>query len=356
MEIKINKKECAGKPMRYVEAEYYNHYVAIDWSSTIMSVAKMSSNSSYPQIVKELPATIKSIKDYLKKLSGKIILTIEETTGAQWLYVELKDFVEKIIICDPYRNSLLREGPKNDPKDAAELCRLLRAGMLKEVYHSNDENYKIRKLASSYNDLIKAGVRAKNQLSAIYRGFCLDYKKETFNVKDDMAIFVIEEKQRYLELYEKERKEYIKIFRKLKKKNSIINYLTGIGGIDIINAVKIFSVVIDANRFPTKYKYYSYCGLVKYKMESGGKLYGKKDTKYNRILKGVYKTATLAALRGHNDIREYYEVLLKEGYAEKESKNIITRYIAKSTLAMMKNNTKYKPYSWRVKTENKTSQ
>lgn len=355
--MKITKRKLSSKPMHYVETEYYNHYVAIDWSTTVMSVARMSSNSSYPQIIKDLPATVKRIKDYLKELSGKIILTIEETTGAQWLYVELKDFVEKIIICDPYRNSLLREGPKNDPKDATDLCRLLRAGMLKEVYHSNDENYGIRKLASSYNDLIKAGVRAKNQLSAIYRGFCLNYKKDTFNIEDSTATFIIEEKQRYIELYEEEKKAYIKLFRELKKNNKTIKNLTGIGGIDIINAVKLFSVVIDANRFPTKYKYYSYSGLVKYKMESGGKLYGRKNTKYNRILKDVYKTATLAALRGHNDIREYYEVLLKEGFSEKESKNKITRYIAKSTLAMMKNNTKYKPYSWRAKKpKNKTNQ
>ena len=33
--------------------------------------------------------------EYLEELKGKIILTIEETTGAQWLYVEIKDFVEK---------------------------------------------------------------------------------------------------------------------------------------------------------------------------------------------------------------------------------------------------------------------
>jgi len=353
--MKVRKRNKNSKPIDYVKTPFYNHYVAIDWSTTVMSIARMSSNSNYPQVVKDLPATVVSIKKYLKELKGKIILTIEETTGAQWLYVELKDFVEKFIICDPYRNSLLKEGPKNDHKDARDLCRLLRAGMLKEVYHSNDDNYGIRKLASSYIDLIKAGVRAKNQLSAIYRGFCLDYKKDSFNIDDPRAKFIIEEKQRYINLYSEEKKEYLKLFRKLKKNNQTIKILTEISGIDVIGAVKIFSVVIDANRFPTKYKYWSYSGLVKYKMESGGKLYGKKNSKYNRILKDVYKTATLAALRGNNDIREYYEILLKERLSEKEAKNTITRYIATSTLAMMKNQSKYKPYSWRAKKE-KTKQ
>lgn len=33
-----------------------------------------------------------------------------------------------------YRNRLLNEGPKADPIDAAKLCLLLKAGLLKEVY------------------------------------------------------------------------------------------------------------------------------------------------------------------------------------------------------------------------------
>lgn len=349
--MKIVKKQLNTKPMDYVIGEFYDNYVAVDWSSTIMSVSRMSSNSRTPIISKDLPATIKTIKEYLKELRGKVILTIEETTGAQWLYVELKDFVEKIIICDPYRNSLLKEGPKNDHKDSSELCRLLRAGLLKEVYHSNDENYKIRKLTSSYSDLIKAIVRGKNQLSAIYRGIGKNHKKDSLEIEDEYLNFIVAEKKKSIEEQTQVKKEYIKLFGKMRNQNTTIKNLTKISGIGVTNAVKLFSVVIDANRFPNKYKYWSYSGLVTYKMESGGKLYGKKNTKYNRILKEVYKTATQRALQGKNDIREYYETMLKQAISEKEAKNTITRYIAKSTYAMMKNNTKYKPYSWRKKSQ-----
>ena len=349
--MKITKRKTMNKPMQYVDSRFYEYYVAIDWSSTVMSIARMRSNSIHPKVARDLPAKLKVIKEYIRQLSGKIILTIEETTGAQWLYVELRDFVDKIIICDPYRNSLLKEGPKNDPKDAAELCRLLRAGLLKEVYHSSDENYKIRKLASSYNDLIKAGVRAQNQLSAIYRGYGLNYKKDSIKIDDEYVEYIIKEKQKAIELYENEKKEYLKLFRKLKKKNQTIKDLTGISGIDVILSVTIFSVVIDAKRFPDKYKYWSYCGLIKYKRESGGKLYGKKNTNYSRVLKTSYKIAAHAALRGNNDIREYYETMLRKGIPQKEARNTICRYIAKATYAMMKNGTEYKPYSWRKKTE-----
>lgn len=345
--MKIAKRKGSSKPMDYVIGDFYDNYVAIDWSTSVMSISKMSSSSRTPIISKDLPATVKAIKDYLKELRGKVILTIEETTGAQWLYVEIKDYVDKIIICNPYRNSLLKDGPKNDHKDSSDLCRLLRAGLLKEVYHSNDENYKIRKLTSSYSDLINGIVRAKNQLSAIYRSLGKNYKKDTLETEDEYFNFIITEKKKTIEEHTQIKKEYFKLFRKIMDKNRTIKNLTQISGIGLTNAVKLFSVVIDANRFPNKYKYWSYSGLVKYKMESGGKLYGKKNTKYNRILKEVYKTATQRALQGKNDIREYYETMLKEAVSEKEARNTITRYIAKSTYAMMKNNTKYKPYSWR---------
>lgn len=350
--MKLTKIDSTNKPMTYVAAQFYEHYLAIDWSTTVMSIARMRSNSINPKVDRDLPAKLKTIKDYIKQLSGKIILTIEETTGAQWLYVELKDYVDKIIICDPYRNSLLKEGPKNDPKDAAELCRLLRAGLLKEVYHSSDENYRIRKLVSSYNDLIKASVRAKNQLSSIYRAYGLNYKKDRMRTEDEYIKHIVREKERIIELYKDEKKKYLEIFKQLEKKNETIKKLTGISGIDKILSVKIFSIVIDARRFENKYKFWSYSGLVKYKMESGGRFYGKKNTKYSRELKAAYKTATQAALKGNNDIREYYETMLKEGISDRQARSAVCRYIAKSTYAIMKNGTEYKAYNWRKKQNN----
>ena len=59
------------------------------------------------------------------------------------------------------------------------------------------------------------------------------------------------------QLYESQKKEYVKLFRELAKKNQIIKNLATISGIDIILAVIIFAAVIDAKRFSDKYKYFS---------------------------------------------------------------------------------------------------
>ena len=274
-------------------------------------------------------------------------MTIEETTGSHWLYVELLESVDKILICDPYRNSLLKEGAKNDKIDARKLCLLLRSGLLKEVYHTSNEDYKIRKLASAYIALVKSGVRIKNQNSALYRGEGLKYKKDKIKKGEEILSFVEEQQKRAIKLYEEEKKKYEEVFKELKKKNEVIKMLCQVSGIKETSAVKIYSVVIEARRFENKYKYWAMCGLVKHDRESGGKNYGKKNPRYSRILKNVYKSAALAAIGGNNDIREYYEVLLQKGYPIAEAKNQIARYIAKVTYAVMKNKKPYKAYQWR---------
>ncbi|MHB8906005.1 MAG: hypothetical protein ACYC4T_08775 [Melioribacteraceae bacterium] len=67
-------------------------------------------------------------------------------------------------------------------------------------------------------------------------------------------------------------------------------------------------------------------------------------------MKSVYKTAALAAIRGNNPIREYYEYLINEKkISEQNAKQSAARYIAKITYGIMKSGEKYKPYLWRKK-------
>jgi len=116
----------------------YEHYIALDWSKSNMSIARITKKGT-KAYVKDIPSNISYLKDYLKSLKGNKILTVEESTSSQWLYSELKPFVNKLLVCDPYRNRLLSEGAKNDRIDATKLVYLNRAGLLKEVYHSGCE-------------------------------------------------------------------------------------------------------------------------------------------------------------------------------------------------------------------------
>jgi hypothetical protein len=209
----------------------------------------------------------------------------------------------------------------------------------------------MRKLVSSYEDIVKAGVRVKNQRSAMYRAVGLKVKGG--RLPNEPIYNLVENNQnKAIELYIEQKEEYEKVFRDIRKTNPVIRNLCGIHGIAEISAAKILARVIDARRFENKYKYWSYCGLIKHEKQSGRRSYGKKKPRYCRMLKGVYKTAAMAAIGGKNDLREYYDYLIKEKYlSETQARNQIARYIAKVSYGILKNNQKYKPYLWRQKQE-----
>ncbi|MCU7518089.1 MAG: IS110 family transposase [Ignavibacteria bacterium] len=323
----------------------YDYYIGVDWSEKNMVIATMNRKSSDPKIV-DTRTNLKDLKDYLDQLKGSTIVTIEECTEANWLYVELKEHANYVLICDPYRNRLLSDGPKNDSIDAGKLCRLLKSGLLKEVFHTSDELYELRKYVSAYEDLIKAGVRAKNQRAAIFKSEGKNFRKDEVQFKGNKFIIQVLDSQ--ILAYEKDKMLYHELFKKIVKGNQLLRNLKKVPGIDVISSVKILANVIDAKRFPDKGKYLAYCGLVKHEKVSGMKSYGHRKPRCNRSLKSVYKSAAIAVLESKgNSEKEYYEYLIKKGLEEFNARNALARHLALITFGMLKSGEKYRPYKWR---------
>src|SRR5919201_5697402 len=67
-----------------------------------------------------------SILQFIHGLRGELHLTWEEGTWAAWLYDLLQPQVEQVLVCNPRRNALLKEGSKSDPINARKLADLLR--------------------------------------------------------------------------------------------------------------------------------------------------------------------------------------------------------------------------------------
>jgi transposase len=296
-----------------------DHLVTVDWSLRIMAIAHMTRRMNEPTVF-ERASDIKFLKEYLDGLHGRVIVAFEETTTAQWLYLELIDHADEIIVCDPYRNRLLTDGPKTDKIDACKLCLLLRAGLLKPVFHSGGKIYELRHLVSAYDDLVKAGVRAQNQLTALKHGH---------GDTGTSAPFILEHLTKGIELYRLSKEEYEAKFEELATRNTLTRILLDITGIGSIGAVKIVAIVVDAHRFPRAGHYLSYCGLVHNEKISGGRSYGRRKPRFNHTLKTVYKLAAMSALSGtDNPMRAYYDYLLAKGVAEHHARHALARYIA----------------------------
>ena len=325
----------------------YDHYIAIDWAAINMAIARMTKKSN-KITVRDVPSDVAELQIYLKNLKGTKVLAIEETTTSQWLYTELKEYVDKLFICDPYRNSLLSEGPKTDKIDASKLVQLLKAGLMKEVYHSTKQFIYLRKLVSSYEDLVKAGVRLKNQRYSMLR-VCgkTGYEKTDFKLTSRDEQYVLKSLDRQIKNYEQEKKEYTKEFARLAKKHPEIRHQKSIPGIGLINAVKIVARVVTPWRFANKGHYLSYSGLIKHEKISGGRSYGKKQPRYCRMMKSVYKSGVLAAIRGNNPVNNYYEYLITDkNYPAYNARNKACRQLAIISFGVFKSGKKYKP-RWR---------
>ena len=321
----------------------YDHYIAIDWSAINMAIARMTKKSNKITTI-DVPSDIAELIFYLKNLKGTKILTIEETSTSQWLYTELKDYVDRIFICDPCRNSLLNEGPKTDRIDAMKLVKLLRAGLMKEVYHSTDKFIYLRRIVSGYEDLIKAGVRLQNQRYSLLRVCGKTGYENEINLDSRDEQFVLECLGRQIKAYKEEKNGYEKEFERLSRKYPEIRHQKSLPGIGHINAVKIVARVVTPHRFAENGHYLSYAGLIKHDKISGGRSYGKKNSRYCRMMKCVYKSGVVAAIGGNNPINNYYEYLIKEkGYPEHNARNKACRRLAILSLGVFKSGKKYQP-------------
>jgi transposase len=319
----------------------YDHFIAVDWAQSNMAIARMTKHSSTIE-TRDVPADVGMLKEYLKNLRGRKILTLEETTTSQWLYVELVGAVDKLIVCDPYQNKLLSNGPKNDVIDATKLVKLLRADLLRPVFHSLDRIAELRKLISAYDDLIMRGVRLKNQRSALFRAVGKD--KSTKELEGDISTFIVSRLDAAIEQYEADKAAYMDQLKGHLVKSTTLRHLEQIPGIGVIGAVKIGSIVVNAARFPDRNHFHSYCGLVRLEKMSGGQSYGSKSPRCRRDLKAVFKTAALCATQHDNCFNTYYQYLIKQKrYPDHNARHAVARLIATTALGVMRSGKKFKP-------------
>src|SRR5215831_14475584 len=104
-------------------------YIGMDVHKEAVVMAVLNSSG---QLVMESIVETKasSILQFIHGLRGELHVTWEEGTWAAWLYDLLQPQMHQVLVCDPRRNALLKEGNKSDKIDAQKLANLLRTGML----------------------------------------------------------------------------------------------------------------------------------------------------------------------------------------------------------------------------------
>ena len=96
-----------------------------------------------------------TILEFLQGLHGSLSVTFEEGTSAAWLHDLLKPHVTHLVVCDPRKNALLKDGSKSDRIDARKLAELLRGNQLTSGYHGEHGMRTIKELGRSYLTITK---------------------------------------------------------------------------------------------------------------------------------------------------------------------------------------------------------
>src|ERR1700740_8019 len=90
-----------------------------------ISIAVMNSTGKFVmECVIETKASM--LLQFIDGLRGDVRVTFEEGTWAAWLYDLLKPHVSEVVVCNPRKNALLKDGSKSDRIDARKLAELLR--------------------------------------------------------------------------------------------------------------------------------------------------------------------------------------------------------------------------------------
>ncbi|OGS36530.1 MAG: hypothetical protein A2293_16420 [Elusimicrobia bacterium RIFOXYB2_FULL_49_7] len=322
-------------------------YIGMDAHSSICVFSVVDENGTEVNQAK-IATNGRLLVEYLRSIKGSKKLVFEECELSSWLCETLRGEVNELVVCNPTRNMQYKRA-KTDKLDAQNLALLLRGGFLSAIYHDGSKTEHLRALMSGYQDVVDTGVSIKNRYKSLFRKAGLPARGT--KLYDDSSLledlprpdqrFVGHSFYRLLEALEKEREHYVAAIKKSGRTFPEIKLLKTIPGIGDIQATKIVSQVISAQRFKDKHKFWSYCGLVRHRMESGGQIYGSRRGWGNRILKCVFKMAAHTVLSSDNELRNYYDELRAKGTSDKSARNAVSRKLAAISLSILKTRRPY---------------
>lgn len=269
-------------------------------------------------------------KELIRHIKGvgqaKKILTIEEGPLAFWMAQTLRLHVAELIIADPRENRLIsRNANKNDKVDVQSLCRLLRLGELKAIYHPEDDERAIYKgVVQQYIDFRDQETALKTKIKAKFRSWGV------MDVVGTRSVYSEEGRKEFLgqvkaksvrnqlsRLYVlmdtavRMQKLSLEEAKRLGRKYPEIQEFKKIPGVGEINAMIFDAYIQTPHRFSRKSRLYRYCRLGVTDRSSDNKPLGFKrlDKRGNGELKSMSYRSYVAAMRVRraNEVRGYYE-------------------------------------------------
>src|SRR5499427_7529354 len=225
-------------------------YIGLDVHKESISIAVMN---SVGKVVMECVIETKAstILQFIDGLRGDVRVTFEEGTWAAWLYDLLKPRVTEVVVCNPRKAALLKDGSKGDRIDAYKLAELLYMNRIKSVYHGEHGLRTMKELARSYLTISADLTRVMNRLKSLYRSWGIPCVGTEVYAPRYRAEWL----GKIREAGVRRRAEYY--YQQL----DVMHLLRQIPGIGPIRAAVLIAVMQTPHRFRTKRQLWKYSGL-----------------------------------------------------------------------------------------------
>lgn len=303
-------------------------YLAIDAHARNSVLGSMDARGEFERSWRFKTCESEFVKHVKAIDAGKKLLAIEEGPLAFWIAQTLRPYVEELLVADPRENPLIsRNAMKRDKVDVKQLCRLLRLGELKRVYHPEDDERAVFKAA--VQEYIKSRDREtelKRQIKAKYRSWGVpdvegtpvyNPKKRAEYLKQIKAQPIRNQLNRMYVMLDAALKMQdlsLQEAKRLGQKYPEIKEFVKVPGVGDIGALTYDAYIQIPSRFATKSRLYRYCQLGVTDRSSDGKPLGFKrlDKAGNSELKAMSYRSFVAAMRikRPNEMRAYYEASL----------------------------------------------
>jgi transposase len=335
-------------------------YIGMDVHKEAIAIAVL--NAAGKLVMESIIETkANTILEFLKGLRGELHLTFEEGTWTSWLYDLLQPQVKRVVVCNPRRNALLKEGSKSDRVDARKLAELLYTKMLRPVYHRENGMRAVKELARSYVTISKDQARVMTRVKALYRSWGIACSgKQIYTVRHRASwLGKIKEPgvRRRADFYYQQLDGLRSVRRQVRRellveseKHKASKLLRQIPSIGPIRAALLLALVQTPHRFRTKRQLWTYSGFgiethdsAEYRYVAGQLERSKKpqqvrglNRNYNHDLKNLFKSAATNAVAKSGPLQEFYLALVKRGIRPEMARLTVARKIAAITLAIWK--------------------
>jgi transposase len=342
-------------------------YIGMDVHQATISAAVMDAQGKLlMECVLETKAS--TIVEFLQGLHGTLSLTFEEGTWAAWLHDLLKPHVSRLVVCDPRKAALLKEGNKSDRIDARKLAEMLRTNQLHSVYHGEHGIRTLKELGRSYLTVSKDVTRTMNRIKSLYRSWAIPCSGSTVYTPRHRAEWLAkigepgvrvraEHLYQQLDSLQPLRLEARRELLRESHKHAAVKLLRQIPSIGPIRAALLVALLQTAHRFRTKRQLWAYSGFAVETHDSGeyrwvrGKLQRNRERitvrglndNHNPDLKNLFKGAAISASTRPGPLQDFYLARVAQGMRPTMARLTLARKIATITLTMWKKGASFDP-------------